>query len=150
LGGAADKRYSLGETMKSIARLVLPILGVVVIIFQLTHYRGLDSPIWGLLLGAGLIVSPFTAMGMFIFYILFVAIPLGLGILGGMLGKEMFGQGFGAIIGFIAGIFFGGKFVLSDAFDKLIEPLRTLSKEDDNPSLTLVRHISPFFALSAQ
>ena len=122
--------------MKSIARLVLPILGVVVIIFQLTHmgghYRGLDSPIWGLLLGVGLIVSPFTAMGMFIFYILFVAIPLGLGILGGVLGKEMFGQGFGAIVGFIAGIFLGGKFVLSDAFDKLIEPLRTLSKEDDN------------------
>jgi hypothetical protein len=122
--------------MKSIARLVLPILGVVLIIFQLAnlggHYRGLDSPIWGLLLGVGLIVSPFTAMGMFISYIFLVAIPLGLGIFGGMLGKEIFGQGFGANVGFIVGICLGGKFVLSDAFDKLIEPLRTLSKEEDN------------------
>lgn len=122
--------------MKSTARLILPILGVLVIIFQLTHlgghYRGLDSPLWGLLLGVGLIVSPFTALGMFVFYILFVGIPLGLGFLGAMFGKEIFGQGFGAIVGFIGGLVLGGKFVLSDAFDKMLEPLRTLSKEDDN------------------
>ena len=78
--------------MKSIARLILPILGVFVIIFQLAsmggYYRGLDSPIWGLLLGAGLIAFPFTALGMFIFYILFVGIPLGLGLAGAMLGKR--------------------------------------------------------------
>ena len=122
--------------MKSVARLILPILGVVVIIFQLTHmdgqYRGLDSPLWGLLLGVGLIVSPFTAIGMFVFYILFVGIPLGLGIFGAILGKDMLGQGFGSIVGFIGGLVLGGKFVLSETFDKMLEPLRTLSKQDEN------------------
>lgn len=122
--------------MKSVARIILPILGVVIIIWQVSNmgddYRGLDSPLWGLLLGIGLIVSPFTVLSMFVFYILMAGIPLGLGYLGAVLVKDMFGPSLFSIVGFIGGLVLGGKFVLSDAFDKLLEPLRTLSKDDKN------------------
>lgn len=108
--------------MKPIIRLILLILGVVAIIYQLADdgdYYGNNSRIWGVLLGIGLIVSPYTAIDMFIFYILFIGIPLGFAILGLTLGKEFFGQGFVADIAGFAGFVLGGKFVVSDAFNKL-------------------------------
>ena len=121
--------------MRSLLRLVLPILGVVIIIFQLFHlggrYSGLDSPIWGFLIGAGLIVAPFTALGMLIMYIALVGIPLGLGLLGGFIWAELFGKGGWALIGFVAGGWLGFKFIVSDSFDKLFEPLRARGDESD-------------------
>ncbi len=121
--------------MASLLRIVLPILGALIILFQLFHlggnHSGLDSPFWGFLLGAGLIVAPFTALGMLLMYLALVGIPLGLGLLGGVLWAELFGKGGWAIIGFIAGGWLGFKFVVSDSFDKLFEPLRALSDKAD-------------------
>jgi len=121
--------------MIDILRIALPILGVLVIIFQIFHlgeeYRGMDSPIWGFLLGIGLIVVPFTALGMFVLYILMVGIPLALGFLGALFWVEFFGKSGWAIIGFLTGGWLGFKFIFSDYFDKLLEPLRALAKNDD-------------------
>lgn len=121
--------------MLSLLRVALPIIGIVVIIFQFLHlgddYRGLDSPIWGFLLGFGLILSPFTALGMLIAYLFMVGIPLGLGFLGALFWIELFGKGGLAIIGFLGGGWLGFKFVVSDSFDKILEPLRMLGKKDN-------------------
>lgn len=121
--------------MSSVLRIVLPILGVLIILFQLFHlggsYGGLDSPIWGLLLGAGLIVAPFTALGMFLMYLALVGIPLGLGLLGGYIWAEFFGKGGWAAIGFLVGAWLGYKFVVSESFDKLFEPIRALRAKSE-------------------
>jgi len=116
--------------MHSLLRVVLPVLGVLLILFQVLHlggsYGGLDSPVWGFLLGVGLIVAPFTALGMLVMYLALVGIPLGLGLLGALIWAEQFGKGRWALIGFVAGGWLGFKFVVSDSFDRLFEPLRSL------------------------
>lgn len=121
--------------MISILRVILPILGVIVIIFQFFHlgdvYRGMDHPIWGFLLGIGLIISPFTAILMLMAYILMVGIPLGLGFLGAYIWVSLFGKGAWAIIGFIIGGWVGYKIVISNSFEKLLEPFRALEKKAD-------------------
>jgi hypothetical protein len=118
--------------MLNFLKLVLPVLGVIVIIFQLIHigddYRGVDSSFWGFLLGFGLIVSPFTALIMLIGYLLMIGIFFGSGILGALICVELFGRGGWAIIGFCIGCWGGLKFVCSDLFDKLLKPLRILEE----------------------
>jgi hypothetical protein len=120
--------------MIGLLRIALLILGVLVVIFQLFHlegdYRGMDSPIWGFALGIGLIVAPFTALKIFVMYILMVGIPLGLGFLGALFWVELFGKGGLAIIGFLAGGWVGFKFVISNLFDKLLNPFSALAKKD--------------------
>jgi hypothetical protein len=116
-------------------RVFFAILGVVVIILQTLalgeSYSGLDSPIWGYLLGIGLIVAPFTALGMLIGYLLMIAAIVAPSILGFLIVKEVTGSsGLGAI-GFIAGIAIGMKFAGSEVFDRLLEPFRRLADKEE-------------------
>lgn len=119
---------------KDLLRLILAGVGILIILvtlFSPGQYRGMDSPIWGLLLGAGLIILPFTAAVMFLAYALIVGIPLGLAMLFAYLCAQLFGKdSIPVFIGFIAGGYTGFKFVVSDAFDKLLEPLRKASDKD--------------------
>ena len=96
---------------------LLPLAGVALIILQV--YSGaLDG--LGSLLGLGLIVAPFTALGMFLALLLMIGIPLGLAFGAGFVWAELFGRGGWAILAFILGGYFGFKFVGSDHFDKLL------------------------------
>lgn len=127
----------LGEKMRNFFRMSLPILGVTVIIIQLTHlggsYNGMDSPLWGFLLGIGLIVSPFTAVGMLLAYLLMLALLIGLPILGAIIGAHLTGKdSLGVWLGLIGGGYIGIKSVSGEFYDKLIEPLRNLAKKDEN------------------
>ena len=122
--------------MRNLFRVLLPILGVIVIIFQLMHmggdYRGFDSPIWGFLLGFGLIVSPFTAVGMFLMYLLMLVFIIGFPILGAYIGAQITGKdSIGVWIGLIGGGFIGFKLATGNFFDTLIAPLRKVAEQDD-------------------
>ena len=121
---------------KDALRLIFAGLGVLIILITLFspgNYRGLDSPIWGLLLGAGLIFLPFTAAAMFLAYALMVVIPFGSALLLAYVAVQIFGKdSIPAFIGFFAGGYFGFKFVVSDAFDKLLGPLRKVSDKDNS------------------
>ena len=116
--------------MGALLRIALPIAGIALILFQLVHlgdrHAGLDSPIWGLLLGAGLIIAPFTALGMLAMYLALVGIPLGLALFGAYLWAHIFEAGASALVGFLAGGWIGYKFVTGDIFDKMFEPVRRL------------------------
>lgn len=91
------------------------LIGVVVFLFSLYHVD-----IWGILLGAGLVFAPLTAGRMFLMYVALVGIPLGMGLALGAAAKQIFGPGLMAGVGFFGGILIGGKFVLSDTFDKML------------------------------
>lgn len=115
--------------MKNQFRALLPILGVIVIIFQLMHigrdYRGLDSPIWGFLLGFGLIVSPFTALGMLLVYLLMLVFIVGFPILGAYIGAQIGGKRqYWGLVRLIGGGIIGFKIATGDFFDTLVSPLR--------------------------
>lgn len=122
--------------MRNQFRALLPILGVIVIIFQLMHiggdYRGLDSPIWGFLLGFGLIVSPFTALGMLLVYLLMLVFIVGFPILGAYIGAQIMGKdSIGVWLGLIGGGIIGFKIATGDFFDTLVSPLRKVAEQDD-------------------
>ena len=122
--------------MRNQFRALLPILGVIVIIFQLMHiggdYRGLDSPIWGFLLGFGLIVSPFTALGMLLLYLLMLVFIVGSPILGAYIGAQIMGKdSIGVWLGLIGGGIIGLKIATGDFFDTLVSPLRKVAEQDD-------------------
>lgn len=122
--------------MRNLFRALLPILGVIVIIFQLMHiggdYRGLDSPIWGFLLGFGLIVSPFTALGMLLMYLLMLVFIVGFPILGAYIGAQIMGKdSIGVWLGLIGGGIIGFKIATGDFFDTLVSPLRKVAEQDD-------------------
>lgn len=122
--------------MRKQFRALLPILGVIVIIFQLMHiggdYRGLDSPIWGFLLGFGLIVSPFTALGMLLVYLLMLVFIVGFPILGAYIGAQIMGKdSIGVWLGLIGGGIIGFKIATGDFFDTLVSPLRKVAEQDD-------------------
>ena len=111
--------------MRNQFRALLPILGVIVIIFQLMHiggdYRGLDSPIWGFLLGFGLIVSPFTALGMLLVYLLMLVFIVGFPVLGAYIGAQIMGKdSIGVWLGLIGGGIIGFKIATGDFFDTLV------------------------------
>jgi len=116
-------------------RVFFAILGVVVIVLQTLalgeSYRGLDSPIWGYLLGIGLIVAPFTALGMLIGYLLMIAAVLVPAIGGFLIVKEVTGSSGLGTIGLIAGVAIGIKFAGSKVFDRLLEPSRRLVDEKE-------------------
>lgn len=122
--------------MRNLFRAFLPILGVIVIIFQLINiggdYRGLDSPIWGFLLGVGLIVSPFTAVGLLLMYFLMLLFILGFPILGAYIGVQITGKdSIGAWVGLIGGGLIGFKMITGNFFDILVAPLRKIAEQDD-------------------
>ncbi|XDO83478.1 hypothetical protein ABLB98_03920 [Acinetobacter sp. XH1639] len=122
--------------MRNQFQALLPILGVIVIIFQLMHiggdYRGLDSPIWGFLLGFGLIVSPFTALGMLLVYLLMLVFIVGFPILGAYIGAQIMGKdSIGVWLGLIGGGIIGFKIATGDFFDTLVSPLRKVAEQDD-------------------
>lgn len=122
--------------MRNIFRVLLPILGVIFIIFQLMNiggdYRGLDSPIWGFLLGIGLIVSPFTAVGMLLMYLLMLVFIIGFPILGAYIGVQITGKdSIGVWLGLIGGGYIGFKIATGDIFDTLIAPLRKVEEQDE-------------------
>ena len=122
--------------MRNQFRALLPILGVIVIIFQLMHiggdYRGLDSPIWGFLLGFGLIVSPFTALGMLLVYLLMLVFIVGFPVLGAYIGAQIMGKdSIGVWLGLIGGGIIGLKIATGDFFDTLVSPLRKVAEQDD-------------------
>ncbi len=122
--------------MKNQFRALLPILGVIVIIFQLMHiggdYRGLDSPIWGFLLGFGLIVSPFTALGMLLVYLLMLVFIVGFPVLGAYIGAQIMGKdSIGVWLGLIGGGIIGFKIATGDFFDTLVSPLRKVAEQND-------------------
>lgn len=122
--------------MRNLLRVVLPVLGVIIIIFQLMHigdnYRGLDSPIWGFLLGFGLIVSPFTTVGMLLMYLLMLVFIVGFPILGAYIGAQITGKdSFGVWVGLIGGGIIGFKIATGDFFDTLVAPLRKVAEQDD-------------------
>ena len=121
--------------LKQILRLILSGIGVLVILatlFSPGHYRGLDSPIWGLLLGVGLIILPFTAAAMFLAYAFMIVIPFGLAILFAYLAVRIFGKdSIPAFIAFFGGGYLGFKFVGSNAFETLLKPLSKLSGKDN-------------------
>lgn len=100
--------------MKRVLELALVAAGVAVLVLSFQH-----PSIWGFILGGGLIFAPLVAGRMLLVYVAMVGIPLGLGILLGFLAKQQFGSGFLVGVGFVAGIVIGGKFVLSDAFDRI-------------------------------
>ncbi len=56
---------------------------------------------------------------MFLMYIAIVGIPFGLGIVFALVAKEFFGKGLIVGLAFIAGVVFGGKFVVSDSFGRI-------------------------------
>lgn len=122
--------------MRNPFRALLPILGVIVIIFQLMYiggdYRGLDSPIWGFLFGFGLIFSPLTALGILLMYILMLMFIVGFPILGAYIGVQIMGKdSIGVWLGLIGGGIIGFKIVTGDFFDVLVSPLRKVTKQDD-------------------
>ncbi len=122
--------------MRNQFRALLPILGVIVIIFQLMHiggdYRGLDSPIWGFLLGFGLIVSPFTALGMLLVYLLMLVFIVGFPVLGAYIGAQIMGKdSIGVWLGLIGGGIIGFKIATGDFFDTLVSPLRKVAEQND-------------------
>ena len=122
--------------MRNQFQALLPILGVIVIIFQLMHiggdYRGLDSPIWGFLLGFGLIVSPFTALGMLLVYLLMLVFIVGFPILGAYIGAQIMGKdSIGVWLGLIGGGIIGFKIATGDFFDTLVSPLRKVAEQND-------------------
>lgn len=121
--------------MKSLLRVIIPILWIIVITFQLTHigvhYYGMDSPIWGLLLGFGLISSPFLAVGMLLIYILILLFIIGLPILGAYIGAQITGKdSIGVWVGLISGGFLGIKILMS----YLLAPSRKVADQDDKES----------------
>ena len=122
--------------MRNQFRALLPILGVIVIIFQLMHiggdYRGLDSPIWGFLLGFGLIVSPFTALGMLLVYLLMLVFIVGFPVLGAYIGAQIMGKdSIGVWLGLIGGGIIGFKIATGDFFDTVVSPLRKVAEQND-------------------
>ena len=117
-------------------KIFFAILGIVIIVLQTLalgqSYRGLDSPLWGYLLGIGLIAAPFTALGMLVTYLLLLAAFFGPAIGGFILVKEITGLSSLGIIGAFAGAAVGIKFVGSGLFDRLLEPLRRLANEEED------------------
>jgi hypothetical protein len=106
--------------VKRVAETLLTLIGVVVFFFSLSH-----ADFWGMALGAGLVFAPFTAGGMFLLYIAIIGIPFGAGLLLAVMAKEAFGPGIIVGIAFFAGILLGGKFVVSDAFDRVFRAPRS-------------------------
>ncbi len=105
--------------MATTLRLIFTALGVLVIVISLTATgpsAGLDGPIWGILLGLGLIFIPGTALVVLLGYLLIVGIPLGLALLFAKIAYEAFGDGFMPIVGLIAGGVTGYRVIVSDAF----------------------------------
>ena len=94
--------------------------------------RGLDSPIWGFLLGFGLIVSPFTALGMLLVYLLMLVFIVGFPVLGAYIGAQIMGKdSIGVWLGLIGGGIIGFKIATGDFFDTLVSPLRKVAEQDD-------------------
>lgn len=105
--------------MATTLRLIFTALGVLVIVTSLTATgpsSGLDGPIWGILLGLGLIFMPGTAIVVLLGYLLVVGIPLGLALLFAKIAYESFGEGLMPILGLIAGGVTGYRVIVSDAF----------------------------------
>jgi hypothetical protein len=100
--------------MKHTFEVLLMLAGVVVLLLSFYH-----PDAWGILLGLGLVFAPLTAGGMFLMYVALVGIPFGLGLAFGFAAKELFGSSLAVGVGFVAGVLIGGKFVLSDSFDRL-------------------------------
>lgn len=121
--------------MINLMRITLPILGVALILGQIirvgSNCQGLDSPIWGLLLGFGLIFTPVSALLLIVGYIFFVGIPLGLGIVGALTLVDLFGKGVWGVAGFVGGGWLGFKFVMSDAYNRFFRLFRSIGKEYD-------------------
>jgi hypothetical protein len=122
--------------MKSVARIVLPILGVVVIIAALSSGSGSGRSgtdfFLTLLLGGTQIVSPFLALGMLFMYAMMLLCIIGGPLLGAYIGVQIGGKDSAAVwIGLIVGGYVGIKFGLSDSFGKLMRPAEGLAKLDD-------------------
>ena len=114
-------------------RIFFALLGVVVIVLQTSAlgapYSGLDSPVWGYLLGIGLIIAPFAAVGMLACYLLMIIALLGPAIAGLLIVKEVTESSELAYLGFIGGGVIGFKFVGSKTFDRLVEPIRRVAEK---------------------
>jgi hypothetical protein len=96
------------------------------------YYQRFDSPLWGFLLGIGLIVSPFTAVGILLTYLLMLVFILGFPILGAYIGAQITGKdSFGVWVGLIGGGILGFKIAWSDFFNTLVAPLRKVADQDD-------------------
>ncbi|MFA9202593.1 MAG: hypothetical protein ACEQSD_01155 [Flavobacteriales bacterium] len=100
--------------MKKIFEAALMLLGVSVFFFGLFR-----ADFWGMLLGAGLVFAPFTAGAMFLMYAAMIGIPFGLGIIFAIVANDIFGKGLMSGVAFFAGLFMGGKFVISDTFGSI-------------------------------
>lgn len=115
-------------------KMIFAVLGVIVIVLQTLalgqNYRGLDSPLWGYLLGLGLIAAPSLAVGMFATYALIILALFGSAGAGFVIVKELTDSPGLGLIGLIGGAAIGFKFIGSDYFDRLLEPLRRWHDND--------------------
>jgi len=105
---------------------------------QHVEYRGLNSPLLGLLLGGALIFTPLNALGWVFVYILFVA-PILVGfVIGLMLGAGILGSiglmPVGGFIGGIAGGALGVKIISNEPYLNFLRKLKQLISGDKNDS----------------
>ena len=92
------------------------------------------ADVFGIILGVGLIVAPFTASAVFVHGALAAGIPLSLALLAAYAAAHIFGKDTAVILlGLIIGGVVGLKIVFSDAFDRLSDGLRGISNKDREP-----------------
>ena len=126
--------------MKPIAKLLLIAFGTLVIVWQIMHldgyYRGLDSPIWGFLIGGALIIAPFRAASALAWYLLFVVMMCGMAYLGMIFCAEILGETIGLPVGFIGGVVLAVKLMtssfLENQFDHATSAANKLDGEKVN------------------
>lgn len=121
--------------MKSLLRIVLPVLGLLLIGLAIVggpgSGRGSIDFLVTLALGFTFIVSPFLALGIALMYFLMLMFIVGAPFLGAYLGAQLGGRDSLAVwVGLLAGGYIGMKFVLSDGFDVLMRPIRKLADQD--------------------
>lgn len=111
--------------MKSNMRPALQVLGVICIGLAIFYMKtGHDiNLMYVLFIGIGLILWPLRTIQGLLFVILLFVIPFAFGYVGSNLGLEMFGKGFSQAIGFISGLVFGVKFLMSNVFIKILDAL---------------------------
>jgi len=112
--------------MRSIVKAISVIVGIFWIMITLSgevEYRGFDSPLINLGLGAALIFAPGGVLVLLLGYFLLIAVYVVTGAIGGVLGYKVMGQ-FGMIIGFVGGVFVGNWLVFATGLDEGVAKLK--------------------------
>lgn len=125
---------------RDVLRLALAVSGAALFVYAaftslrciFSEYNCKVADVWAYILAVALVFAPFSAFAGVFMYLLMLAIPFGLAFLGLHVGTLVSGKGSAlAIVGLLGGLLAGFAIVVSDAFDKLLVPMRWLANHDD-------------------